>query len=156
MTTQIEQAEALFAQGQTDQARQQLTALLAEEPDSSRILNDLGVIAFAEQDIRTAESLFNRAAQADPDNQQSLRNLVDLHQSQQNWPQAAAALLELRNKIGDCPDLLNELAVMLLEMQNVAGATEALKRSLELKPDQPEVRTSLEAIGKLPGPAQAN
>jgi Flp pilus assembly protein TadD len=146
MSNAIEQAETLFADGQADQARTQLESLLTDQPDNSRILNDLGVIAYSQEDHQAAESFFTRAAQADPDNQQSLRNLADLYQSENRWAEMAATLLQLRKLVGDRPDLLNELAVAMLEMKQVGGAIEMLNRSLEIEPEQPEVRQSLQAI----------
>lgn len=62
----IEEAEALFA------------ALLKRAPDDCRILNNLGVAAFAREDIAQSLHYFMKVLQIDPSSRDALANISDI------------------------------------------------------------------------------
>jgi len=63
--------------GQTDAAREQLDALLAEHPDYARALVERGKLALAAGDAAGAEASLRRAFALTPDDRVALHNLIE-------------------------------------------------------------------------------
>ncbi|MFP4355192.1 MAG: tetratricopeptide repeat protein [Phycisphaerae bacterium] len=157
MTETIEAAEALFAQGQIEQAQSALESLSQIHPQDPRILNDLGVVCFVRDQLAQAEGYFLRSLEADPDNGQAMANLADVYRRQGRWAETIGWVHKQMESFAETTELLNQLAVAHLEMGQPAQARPLLQRSLEIDPEQIPVRESLNMLnqGQASGPSSA-
>ena len=69
-------AEALYADGRRDEAKECLLTVLGAEPSHKEALNNLGVIHYEEGDARKATDFFLKALTADPYFRDALLNLA--------------------------------------------------------------------------------
>ena len=78
MEALLKKGESLFQEGNLQEAERCFRAFLRENTGHPDCLNNLGVIAHALKDIPTAEALFRRALQSEPQQLDALLNLSDL------------------------------------------------------------------------------
>lgn len=71
--TRVSNAMALFAQGQSDQAREMLQAAQADDPANPEILLALGQICISTGDLDTAESCLKALPESDREGTQGMR-----------------------------------------------------------------------------------
>ena len=143
---EIKKGEALFADGQIDQAQATFELVLQNQPENHEALNNLGVIHHTKGNIQEAEDFFLKALNVEKDYLHALLNLSDLYQNAKRWKEAAVQLekyIAIENK--DI-DTFNRLGMVYLEMGNIEKARAVLARSIELNPDQEAVRDSLKAL----------
>ena len=74
----IEQGEYLYEEGRIEEAETLFAALLKRAPDDCRILNNLGVAAFAREDIAQSLHYFMKVLQIDPSSRDALANIADI------------------------------------------------------------------------------
>jgi len=148
MSDRLKEGELLFAKGKIKEAKKCFIDLLEEDPENSEALNNLGVICHALGKIQEAEDYFLKALAIKGDYLDPLLNLADLYQSVKRWKEAAIQLEKYISINNQDPNKFNQLGLVYLEMGNTQKAREALKRSLDLNPDQEIVRESLEELEK--------
>jgi phenylacetate-coenzyme A ligase PaaK-like adenylate-forming protein/Flp pilus assembly protein TadD/glycosyltransferase involved in cell wall biosynthesis len=150
---EIKKGEALFADGQIDQAEAIFKSILKDQPDNYEVLNNLGVIHHARGNVREAEDYFLKALTVKEDYSEAILNLSDLYQNENRWEEAATKLEKCIAIDDQDPNLFNQLGLVYLEMGDTEKARIALKKSLDLNPDQDVVRESLSALkGKVEAP----
>jgi len=146
--TDIKTGEALFAKGRIEEAEKCFLELFEKDQDNPEILNNLGVVEHAKGAVKDAEEFFLKALAIKEDYLEALLNLVDLYQNAKRWKEASVHLersIEIENKDAN---LFNQLGLIYLEMDDTVKALPALKKSLELNPEQKTVRDALNALKK--------
>ncbi len=145
---EIKRGEALFEKGDLDQAESVFKSILQVDPADCVSLNNLGVINSAKGHTILAEEYFKKTIALKGDYLESTINLASLYQNAKRWNEASI-LLERYLDINDTnPDIYNQLGIVNLEMEEPAKACAVLERSLKLKPEQPAVKESLDAVKK--------
>jgi len=104
----ITQAEQLFETGQIMQAKTIFEEVLISGPNS-RVFNNLGVIAFGENDPNLAVNYFIKAINADPKNSNALANLCDMLEAGDNLGEALGLLQTLNKKYPNDIEIKNWL-----------------------------------------------
>ena len=151
--TDVKTGETLFAEGKAEEAEKCFLDLLKKHPSNAEALNDLGVIQHAKGAVKDAEEFFLKALAIKEDYLDALLNLVDLYQNAKRWKEASVHLersIEIENKDAN---LFNQLGLIYLEMDDTVKALPALKKSLELNPEQKTVRDSFNAL-KIQNPVE--
>jgi len=144
--SRVREGERLFAEGRADEARTCFLAVIEDEPSNVMALNNLGVIAQSTGGLEAAEQLFRRALAVNNDHLPSLTNLAFLYSGAKVWDKALQCLLRRVELAPDNVDFQNETARTYLEVGDQYRAGQFIRRSLELAPDQPELREILVAI----------
>ncbi len=144
----IEQGESLFTEGKIIEAEICFGYLLKEDPSNADILNNLGVIYNAQGIVKEAEDCFLKALSVKENYPDALLNLGVLYQNEKRWEEAAAQLEKYISIDNQDMDAFNQLGIVYLEMGNIKKAQIALKKSLDLNPDQEIVRASLKELEK--------
>jgi glycosyltransferase involved in cell wall biosynthesis len=153
MENDLKRGEAIFAEGKFEEAEEFFSRLLVKDPTNAEILNNLGVICHARNDIVKAENYFLKAFDAQDDYLDALLNLVSLYQETKRWKDAAVQLekcISLNSSDLNCYILLGQV---YLEMDNSTKARMALTRALELDPNQDKVREVLESLENSKAPS---
>jgi len=70
----LKYGEALFAQGQAEEAKKCFWEILRKEPANKEAYNNLGVIAFQQEDMETAIDYFTKALKIDPYYKDAIHN----------------------------------------------------------------------------------
>ena len=148
MEDKLKQGEALFAEGNIEEAEKYFSSLLENDPTNAEILNNLGVIHHTRGNVQEAEGYFLKALEAKEDYLDSLLNLADLYQNDKRWKEAALHLEKCIAIDDQAPNPFHQLGTVCLEMGDTEKARIALKKSLELNPDQETVRESLKELEK--------
>lgn len=73
--TRLHKAEALYAEGNTQQALDAFVQLNSLYPDNPEVLNNLGVVSFALGQLEQAREYLDQATTLDPDFQEAIDNL---------------------------------------------------------------------------------
>jgi glycosyltransferase involved in cell wall biosynthesis len=127
----LEEAERLFGEGRTAEARAAFDALARETAGDprrlSRVLNDLGVVSAALGDAAAAHAHLAAAVHADPANADALENLAAVCRDDGDHGQAAHWL---RRALLAAPehDALREALVEALEATHDFAGADALRR----------------------------
>ncbi len=114
----ISEAEELMAAGQQLACRQQLLALLNVYPQKARLFNDLGVLAYQENNLRGAMDGFRRAMRLDPLDASTLQNCAQV-MVQADMRDEALRLLEhsVQNWLRSGAPAPTEILQLLTELQ---------------------------------------
>jgi tetratricopeptide (TPR) repeat protein len=135
--------EALLASGDAEGARRQLTAALDLAPDSAEVRQDLARAQLAAG--QAAEAL--ATLQPLPASRDRSILLGVACAAAGRWSEAAAHYKEALGAGTETPELLNGLGWALHKQGRNAEAADALRRSLSLRADQPQIRQLLGTIG---------
>jgi arylsulfatase A-like enzyme/Tfp pilus assembly protein PilF len=141
-------ADLAIDRGEFTEARARLEALAARDPDDAAVGLKLGVVLVRLGQLDPAITLFGRVVAARPNNAEALTNLAGAL-AKAGRPAEAVPYFERAIEAGAVsPVVLNGLGFSRLEAGDTQGAIEALRRSLRLKPDQPNVAAVLREIGR--------
>jgi len=146
MEDKIKRGEALFAEGEIEQAFSVFNTILENQPDNQEALNNLGVIYHSRGNREKAEDYFLKVFAIKDDHLDALLNLIKLYQEDQRWQEAAIKLEKYIEKYDQDPKLYNQLGVVYLEIGNIEKARVVLAKSLELNPSQEIVKESFKAL----------
>ncbi len=146
MENNLEQGEALFAEGKVEEAEEFFLGLLVNEPTNAEILNNLGVICHAGKDIVKAEVYLLKACEAQNNHLDAMMNLAGLYQETKRWEDAAVQLEKCITLNSSDLNFHLMLGRIYLEMNNSEKARVALTRALELDPDQVVVHEILDTL----------
>ena len=133
-------------EGRYDEALGQLDAILAEQPENSRIRARKGELLLAIGRHAEAEAALRELVGDEPDNALAQMELSKALASQGRWEEAAALLGELAESDADTAVRATAYAsrgAALTRLGRVEGAIADLRRSIELRPDQPGARFQL-------------
>lgn len=124
-----------------------LSRLIELEPDNAQAYLSVGLaqltLGRTDDAVATVRGLLAR----DPENVKAVIMLAEIL-LRRGDPGEAAGLFERAGELdGRIPRVWNSLAQCYLALQRTAAARDALKRSLSIDPDQPEVARKLTALG---------
>jgi hypothetical protein len=122
MDTLLHRGETLFQEGKLQEAETCFLEFLRKNPDDPDCLNNLGVMAHALKDCRTAEALFKRALHAKPGQIDALLNLSDLLSGIGRREEAVSLLKEEMTRRGHDHVLEKHLAFLAPETAGVVRA----------------------------------
>jgi arylsulfatase A-like enzyme/Flp pilus assembly protein TadD len=130
-------------------ARRHLERLSAHDPDDTDAAFKLGVIAIRLGDMERAISAFQAVAAREPRNVDAL---IDLAGALLKAGRPGDAVTRFEQAIASGAGSLgwNGLAAAKLQLSDKAGAADALRQSLRVSPDQPDVRTKLRELSAAP------
>lgn len=132
-----------YADHQREQAVQTLRQLLRVNPHHADALNTLGYILIEEPSSRSdGIALIEQAVSIDPENAAYLDSLGWAYYTQNKPKKAIKYLLQANHRLQD-PEIHNHLGEAYQALKKLDKAREHWSRSLELNPDQPEIRGKL-------------
>ncbi len=131
-------AEALTQMQQYKEAREDVDAILAQEPDEESALLLRGRIAEAAQDFDKAEADYRRITEVNPFSEQAYLCLGRLFTNQKKLSEAIALLDEAIELNPGSPALYHERGRAKLLNGDKEGSMEDLKKELELNPKETE------------------
>src|SRR5262249_37178058 len=106
----------------------------------------LGTVLVRSGDLQPAIGLFETIVQEDPRNAEALVGLAGAL-AKAGQPGGAIPYFERALATGAVsPVVLNGLAVARLQTGDARGAVQALRQSLDLRPDQPDITQMLQRI----------
>jgi tetratricopeptide (TPR) repeat protein len=149
VSDKIKDGELLFAKGHLDEAKSVFEEVLAEQPDRIEALNNLGVIAVQQGDFATAKKYVTRALELQPDFLPALGNLAVVHKHEQNWQGVIDCLEPAMAQDASNLSILNLLGLAYLRVERLEEARDVMGRSLEIQPNQPTIRETVEAIQQI-------
>jgi len=139
-------ADLAIDRGEFSEARVRLEALAARDPADVAVALKLGVVLVRLGQLDPAIALFGRVVAARPNSAEALTNLAGAL-AKAGRPADAVPYFERAVEAGAVnPVVLNGLGFAKLESGDTPGAVAALRRSLGLKPDQPNVAAVLQKI----------
>ncbi|MEG1660726.1 MAG: tetratricopeptide repeat protein [Bacteroides sp.] len=131
-------AEALLKMKQPAQAREDIDAILAQNPDEEAAVLLRGKVSETQGELEAAESDYKNITEINPFNEQAYLCLGQLYIAQKKLPQAIALFdeaIELNPKFGAA---YHERGRAKLLNGNKEGSVEDMKKSLELNPKEGE------------------
>jgi len=140
-------ADAEIEQGDLRAARSHLETLHARDPADSGVALKLGIILVRANELDRAVALFRTIVDREPDNTDAL---VDLAGALLTAGAAADAAKYFQQAIdsGAAGTLAwNGLAFAKLQSGDRSGAADAMRRSLRIQPDQPDIIVALKKLG---------
>jgi len=146
MEDKLKQGEALFAEGKIEEAEKCFLSLLEKNSEDVEALNNLGVLHYARGNIEEVENYLLKALAIKEDYSDALLNLADLYQKAKRWKEAAIQLEKFISINNHDYNVFNQLGLVYLEMDNTVKALPALKKSIELNPEQKTIKDSLSAL----------
>jgi predicted O-linked N-acetylglucosamine transferase (SPINDLY family) len=139
----IDQAHALFTQGDMEGAAQLCRDILAREPAHAQALLLLGAIAGAGGDMEGAATHFRAAAEAAPGNAAAHYNLGVCLVFLGRTDEAVDALSDATRQDTHHDAAFAQLGVLLLEKQRFAEALPVYERLAALRPTEADARSTL-------------
>lgn len=117
MRDKLKQGEALFAEGKIEEAKECFNAILQRYPQSTEAYNNLGVIAFQNDEAEEAIKNFRACLAIDPRNKDAVLNLASLFRSLNHLDAAIAILKDFdRRSPAD-----GEITALLQEFNEICG-----------------------------------
>ena len=142
-------------EGNYDQADSLLGEALQRNPDYTAALYNMGTVRWEKDDLEGAENNLRAAIEADPAFIPAYNNLGKLLIDTERAAEAASVLDEALSKFDSTP-YADELKAYLLKNRGIAAAAMGdasaetwWRRSLEIIPDNDEVRRLLESVDAL-------
>ena len=105
MEINLKQGEAFFAEGKIEEAERSFLTVLEEDPKNKEAYNNLGVIAFQNNQIEKAAEYFHKSLKLDPFYKQAVLNYVYLLKGLNLINQAIPFLKKITEKYPDDEDL---------------------------------------------------
>jgi arylsulfatase A-like enzyme/Tfp pilus assembly protein PilF len=140
-------ADAAIAQGDLRAARSRLETLYTRDPADSGVALKLGILLVRAHELERAAAVFRAIVDREPDNADAL---VDLAGALLSSGAAADAAKYFQKAIdlGAAGTLAwNGLAFAKLQSGDRNGAAEAMRQSLRIQPDQPDIIVALKNLG---------
>lgn len=130
------------------EARAQLEAKLAQNPDDVELLNDLTQAALSAGDLQASMEYNQRAFDVDPDNVDALVFKSLLAATVGMFDRAIGGLEEALEKDPGHVRALTYKGLILLEMRRYEDAVPVLERAVELQPNLPPLLDALDTARK--------
>ncbi len=126
MCDKLKQGEALFAEGKIEEAKDCFTAILQMHPQSTDAYNNLGVIAFQNNEAEEAIKNFRACLAIDPRHKDAVINIASLFKSLKH-PDAAVAILKDFDRRSPADE---EITALLREFNEIACGESASDSTL--------------------------
>jgi Flp pilus assembly protein TadD len=140
-------------QGRLDDARTAFQKAVELDPKSAEYRANLGALELARADPKSAEESLKEAIRINPNHSLALYNL-GIAVAEQGRNAEAVPFFERAEKSGPATvGMLNALARAYRQIGDLPRAAATLRRSLALKPDQPEQQKILKQLGPVKPPA---
>lgn len=137
---------AKLAQGDLEPARRSLDEAIRLDPDYGKALGNRAILALQEGDRRAAGAFLARAAAASPRDPVILANWGAFLVESDDLDRAITALRQAIQIAPDQFDALVNLSVALVRIDRPAEARPYAERAARLRPNDPTVRSILEAL----------
>ncbi len=144
--SRVREGERLFAEGDAEEARKTFLSVLEDEPSNLIALSKLAMLAHEDQDLQSAAKLFHRALEGDENHLPSIEGLAEVYTGGKEWERALQYRLRKVDLAPDNAAFHNEAAQLCLELGDQYRAGQLIRRSLEITPDQPDLRDGLTVI----------
>lgn len=131
-------AEALIHMQQYNEAQEDISAILAQDPDEENALLLRGQIAEANRNMEQAEADYRRVTEVNPFNEQAYLYLSRLYTARHQLAEAISLLDEAIELNPNSPALYHERGRAKLLNNDKDGSVEDLKKELELNPQEAE------------------
>ncbi|MDH4220454.1 MAG: GWxTD domain-containing protein [Candidatus Aminicenantes bacterium] len=139
----------LFNKGKIDQARVQLEKAHKSQPDSVDYSLSLARVYFALNDFENAKAIL-LAIQESPESNYGVYWLLGKsHQSLSEFDKAITVYDHAISHFGINVNLLNSLGDCYQALGKTAEALMAWNKSLEINPDQPEIKEKVDSVKKI-------
>lgn len=125
MRDKLKQGEALFAEGKIDAAKECFTEVLQTHPQSTEAHNNLGVIAFQNNDAQEAIRHFRACLAIDPRHRDAVINLASLFRGLNHTEAAIAILKDFDRRL----PADEEVTALLRECNEIPGGETAPDKS---------------------------
>ena len=139
-------ADLAIERGDVGEARRRLDALRTRDPDDPGVNVKLGTVLARSGDLQAAIAMLKDVVDRYPGNVDACVNLAA---ALAKAGDTASAIVYFERAVAAgaaSPIVFNGLAVAKLQSGDGAGAAAALRRSLTLKPDQPDIRELLQRL----------
>lgn len=133
---EIERGEALFAEGQIDQAETLFQRVLENQPKNHEALNNLGAIHYIRGEINIAEDYFLKALAIKENYPDALLNLVKVYGKRKGWKEASVQLENYMSTSKKDLDLLSQLGIIYWQMGDSKKARDLWSAALNRSHDQ--------------------
>jgi len=108
---------------------------LAYAPESTRLLNDLGILTYKEGDADEATALLQRAISLKPDYAEAYNNIGSIHREAGRLDEAAAYFTKAIEIDPTYAEALNNMAIVAFLKGDPQRAIPLFKRAITLQPD---------------------
>jgi choline-sulfatase len=139
-------ADLAIERAEFPEAQQRLEALAARDPDDTDTTLKLGVVLVRTSQLDRAIALFTAVVSRQPAHKEALINLAGALAKAGRAAEAVPFFERAVQAGAVTPIVLNGLGFARIESGNTRGGIEALRRSLRLKPDQPNIVAALAQI----------
>jgi tetratricopeptide (TPR) repeat protein len=112
INNKLNDGETLYAEGKTEEAEKCFLSIIENDPDSKEAYNNLGVIAFQNDDKEKAIDYFTRSLEIDPLYRDTIVNYTNLLRSLDQLPIAIPLLekvVELNPEDKEMKQLLDDI-----------------------------------------------
>ncbi|MFA6610711.1 MAG: tetratricopeptide repeat protein, partial [Candidatus Omnitrophota bacterium] len=113
---------------------------LKYEPDSVKLLNNLGLEYEIRKDAVKAEALYKKVLNIKPDHVATLNNLANAYSARGQYDDAIGLYSKALSVSPENKMFINNLGVAYVRKGDKQNAVRCWKRSLELDPDQPQIK----------------
>jgi tetratricopeptide (TPR) repeat protein len=142
--TAMTEATNLFQDGRFDEAIEKLEALLAEEPNNSHILLNLGMIFQELGRLQEAEKYYEKHLELKPDDEKVLTSLSKVLAGQGRIEEAAAVLERIVSIIPDrAGQAYYHIALIYIEGADNESGEKYLLKAVEAQPDLADAYNNL-------------
>ena len=148
MDAKFKEAESLFSQGKIKEAEDILAPLLETGESGAKAANYLGIIRQSQGRAEEAGTLFQRALDLSPEDQEIRGNLAFNLVGRGQWADAREQLQKLVAVNQNEAKLWTLLAKAEQGLGNIRAALEFLDKSLLINPDQPELRPARDKLAR--------
>lgn len=136
----------LSAAGRLDEAKKELSAALAIDPNNFELHNNLGIVYKKLGDYPNAIGEYTKASQLNPGDPMSIFNLANAYLAQGDLASALRYYEKCLQLIPDYDELHNNLAIVYLKSGRPADALREFERAVQLNPENANARRNLESV----------
>jgi tetratricopeptide (TPR) repeat protein len=132
--------------GNLDSAAAALRSILAEYPDDTWAINNLGVISYFRGDVAAAEAHYRQVVQLEPENGLTMRNVFSAQITQAKFDSAAVTLQDIKRRFPPGPSMSELDVVLLLGRRDFAAGESEIGRQLEQYRSNPQVQIKFQRM----------
>ena len=148
MDAKFKEAESLFSQGKIQEAEDILAPLMESAESQAKAANYLGIIRQSQGRAEEAGTLFSRALDLSPEDQEMRGNLAFNLVGRGQWAEAREQLQKLLAVNQNEAKLWTLLAKAEQGLGNLGAAVEFLDKSLLINPDQPDLKQARDRLAR--------
>jgi tetratricopeptide (TPR) repeat protein len=132
---------------QRDKAEELLLKIIEIDPDDSEVLNYLGYMWVEKgENIEEAGKMIERALELDPDNGYFIDSMAWVYYHKGVYEEALREILRSIELVQDDPVIFEHLGDIYRKLGQLDKTSEAWKKSLEIDPENQDLRKKLEEI----------